>query len=96
MDNRKSALLVITLGSFLIPFMGSSVIIALPSIGKEFMMDAVLLGWVTTSFLLSLGMFLVPSGRIADIYGRKKIFLYGFLIYTLSSFFCAVAPSSFF
>jgi EmrB/QacA subfamily drug resistance transporter len=93
MDNRKSALLVITLGSFLIPFMGSSVIIALPSIGKEFMMDAVLLGWVTTSFLLSLGMFLVPSGRIADIYGRKKIFLYGFLIYTLSSFFCAVAPS---
>ena len=93
MDNRKSALLVITLGSFLIPFMGSSVIIALPSIGKEFMMDAVSLGWVTTSFLLSLGMFLVPSGRIADIYGRKKIFLYGFLIYTFSSFFCAVAPS---
>jgi EmrB/QacA subfamily drug resistance transporter len=93
MDNRKSALLVTTLGSALVPFMGSSVIIALPSIGKEFEMDAVLLGWVTTSFLLSLGMFLVPSGRLADIYGRKKIFLYGFMIYTLSSFFCAVAPS---
>jgi len=74
MDNRKPALLVTTLGSFLIPFMGSSVNIALPSIGKEFAMDAVLLSWITTSYLVSAAIFLIPFGRIADIHGRKKTF----------------------
>ena len=93
MDNRKPALLVTTLGSFLIPFMGSSVNIALPSIGKEFAMDAVLLSWITTSYLMSAAIFLIPFGRIADIHGRKKTFLYGFLVYTGSSLFCALATS---
>ncbi len=92
--NKRIALLVATLASFLTPFMSSSVNIALPSIGKEFSMDAVLLSWVATSYLLSAAMFLVPFGKIADIKGRKKVFLYGILIYTLSSFLCAVSTSA--
>ena len=96
MDNRKPALFVTTLGAFLTSFMNSSINIALPSIGKEFAMDAVLLGWVTTSYLLSAGMFLIPFGRIADIHGKKKTFLFGFIVYTLSSLFCAIAPSPLF
>ena len=72
--NKRSALIILTAGSFLTPFMGSSVNIALPSIGKEFAMDAVLLTWVSTSFLLGAAMFLVPFGRIADLYGRKRIY----------------------
>jgi len=36
-------------------------------------MDAVSLGWVATAYLLASAMFLVPFGRVADIYGRKKI-----------------------
>jgi len=94
--NKRFTLLVTTLGSFLTPFMGSSINIALPSIGKEFAMNAVLLSWVTTSYLLTVAMFLVPLGRIADIHGRKKIFFYGFVIYTLSSFLCTMATSPFF
>jgi EmrB/QacA subfamily drug resistance transporter len=74
--------------------MGSSVNIALPSIGKEFAMDAVLLSWVATSFLLAAAMFLVPSGRIADIHGRKRIFTYGILIYTVSSLLSAISTSA--
>jgi EmrB/QacA subfamily drug resistance transporter len=96
MDHRKPALFVTTLGAFLTAFMNSSVNIALPSIGKEFAMDAVLLGWVTTSYLLSAGMFLIPFGRIADIHGRKRIFLFGFILYTVSSLFCAISPSPLF
>ena len=96
MDDRRPALLVTTLAGFLIPFMGSSVNIALPSIGKEFSMDAILLSWLTTSYLLTAAMFLVPFGRIGDIYGRKKVFLCGFVIYTLSSVFSAIAPSALF
>jgi EmrB/QacA subfamily drug resistance transporter len=76
--------------------MGSSVNIALPSIGKEFSMDAILLSWLTLSFLLTATMFLVPFGRIGDIHGRKRVFLYGFVIYTLSSVFSAIAPSPLF
>ena len=93
---KRAALLVATLTSFLTPFMGSSVNIALPSIGREFAMDAVLLGWVATSYLLSAAMFLVPFGRIADIHGRKRIFLYGILTFALSSLLSAVAPGAVF
>jgi len=96
MDYRRPALLVTTLGGFLIPFMGSSVNIALPTIGKEFSMDAILLSWLTVSYLLTAAMFLVPFGRIGDIHGRKRVFLYGFVIYTLSSVFSAIAPSPLF
>jgi MFS family permease len=91
--NRKTALIVTTLGAFIIPFMGSSINIALPSIGKEFDMDALMLGWVTTSYLLTSAMFLIPFGRIADIYGRKRIFRLGFLIYTLASFLATLSTS---
>ncbi len=97
MDDRatkRAALTVATLTSFVTPFMGSSVNIALPTIGREFAMGAVLLGWVATSYLLSAAMFLVPFGRLADIHGRKRVFLYGILIYAVSSFLSAIAPSA--
>ena len=98
MDNnvvKKVVLVVATMAAFLSPFMGSSINIALPSIGKEFAMDAILLSWVATSYLLAAAVFLVPFGRIADIYGRKKIFTYGILIYTAASFLSAISTSVF-
>jgi len=91
---QKAVLLVATMASFLIPFMGSSVNIAIPTIGKEFAMDAVLLSWVATVYLLATAVFLLPFGRIADIYGRKLVFRYGILIYTASSLLSAVATSA--
>ncbi|MBM3118459.1 MAG: MFS transporter [Chloroflexi bacterium] len=92
--NRRAALLVTTVGSFLTPFMGSSIAIALPSIGNELAMDAISLGWVATAYLLAAAMFLVPFGRIADIYGRKKIFTCGMLTYTAASILSAVSTSA--
>jgi len=92
--SKKSVLLVVTIASFLTPFMGSSMNIALPPIGREFEMDAVLLAWIPTSYLLSATVFLLPFGRIADIYGRKKIFTYGIIIYTISSLLSATATSA--
>jgi EmrB/QacA subfamily drug resistance transporter len=91
--NKTSALLITASGSFLTPFMGSSVNIALPSIGREFSMDAILLSWVSTGYLLSAAVFLVPFGRIADIYGRKKIFSYGIILFTLSTFLLGISVS---
>lgn len=91
--NKRAALLVATLGSFLTPFMGSSINIALPTIGNELAMDAISLGWVATAYLLSAAMFLVPFGRLADIYGRKRIFTYGILTYTVAAILSAMATS---
>ncbi len=92
--NRTPVLLVATLSSFLTPFMTSSVNIALPSIGREFTMSAVNLGWVATAYLLTAAMFLVPVGRLSDIFGRKRIYTYGTLIYTATSFLLALSPSA--
>ena len=91
--NKRTALLVTTTGSFLTPFMGSSVNIALPAIGREFTMDAVLLSWVSSAYILAAAMFLVPFGRIADIYGRKRILNWGMMLYTLASCLCGISHS---
>ena len=93
-QSRRAALLVTTVGAFLTPFMGSSVAVALPSIGHDLSMDAILLGWVATIYLLASAAFLVPIGRIADIYGRKRIFTYGMLIYTAASLLSAISTSA--
>jgi len=74
--------------------MGSSIAIGLPSIGDELAMDAILLGWVATAYLLAAAMFLVPIGRIADIYGRKRIFTYGMITYTAASLLSAISTSA--
>lgn len=91
--SKRAALLVATLAAFLTPFMGSAINIALPTIGREFAMDAILLGWVATAYLLSAAMFLVPCGRLADIYGRKRLFIIGVSLYTIASFLSALSPS---
>ncbi len=91
---KRSALLIATFASFLTPFMVSSINIALPAIGKEFQMSAVLMSWVPTSYILSAAMFLVPFGRLADIHGRKRVFAYGMWIFTLCSLALAFSPSA--
>ncbi|HOU55812.1 MAG TPA: MFS transporter [Smithellaceae bacterium] len=78
-------LLATTISSFTTPFMGSSVNVALPAIGRDFSMDALSLSWVASSFLLAAAIMLVPLGRLADLFGRRIFFLSGSLIFSLSS-----------
>lgn len=93
---RRAALLTATMGAFLTPFMGSSINVALPAIAREFSMSALLLVWIPTSFLLSSAVFLMPFGKIADMYGKKRVFLLGSFLYAVSSFLSGIAPSSLF
>lgn len=90
---ERIALAVATLASFLTPFMGSATNVALPAIGSELALDAVALSWVATAYLLSAAVFLVPFGKLADIHGRKRVFVAGLLVYTATSALCALAPS---
>jgi len=91
---KRAVLLVATMASFLFPFLFSAVNIALPSIGRELSLDAVMLGWIATAYLLSSATLLIPFGRIADIYGRKKIFTCGIVILTLASLLSGMANSA--
>jgi len=93
LDEKKAALLVSTSASFMTPFMASTVNIALPSIGRAFSLDAIALSWVATSYLLAAAMFLVPFGRLADIHGRKRVFISGTILYTFVSLSSAFAPN---
>ncbi|MCU0843872.1 MAG: MFS transporter [Spirochaetes bacterium] len=91
---QRAALVIATLAAFITPFMGSAVNIALPAIGAEFAIDAVLLNWISTSFILASAMFLVPMGRFADMHGRKRVFMAGMAIYTAASILAPLAGSA--
>ena len=56
-------------------------------------MDAILLSWVPMAYVLPGAIFLLPFGKIADIYGRKKIFTYGIALFTVSSILMGVSIS---
>ncbi|MBS7619943.1 MFS transporter [Candidatus Bathyarchaeota archaeon] len=95
-DSKKAALIVSTLASFLTPFAASSFNIALPTISAEYSLDAVSVSWAALSYLLSSAMFLIPFGKIADIFGRRRIFLYGVFLFGLSCLLLAISPSGFY
>ncbi|TFG77866.1 MAG: MFS transporter [Chrysiogenales bacterium] len=91
-SEQRVALLVTSLSSLLTPMMGSAVNIAMPAIARDFSMDAVLLSWVASSYLLAAAIFLLPFGRLADIVGRKKIFVYGTVIFSSAALLAGLAP----
>ena len=90
---KNSVLLVSTFAAFLVPFLTSAVNLALPSIGKELHANAISLGWVISSFILTSAIFLLPFGRLGDIIGRKKVFTLGILLFTVSTFLILFAHS---
>jgi len=92
-SNRRAAVAVSALSGFITPFMGSAVNVALPAIAADLGLDMVGLNWVATAYLLAAGMFLLPFGRLADIHGRKRIFVLGMLLYALTSALAALATS---
>jgi EmrB/QacA subfamily drug resistance transporter len=89
---QQSTLLVTSVTAFMAPFLISSINVALPAIQEEFAADAVLLGWIATAYLLATALLLVPAGKYADIYGRKKVFVSGIVVFTAGSLAALLAP----
>lgn len=92
-QNKNLALFVLCLSSFLVPFMGSALNLALPQISGEFKMNAVSLSWISTIYLISTAVFQVPFARLADMYGRKKIYISGVSLFVISSLACGLAST---
>jgi len=92
-SDRRNALIVATSAAFQVPFMVSSINIALPSIGREFRLDGVALGWIATTYLLATAVMLVPFGRLSDIFGRKWVFQWGLILFVAAALASALAPT---
>jgi MFS family permease len=92
-SNRYSVLAVLCLTGSLVPFMGSSINLALPQIAEELRMNAVALGWIVTAFLLASAIFQIPFGRAGDMFGRKKVLTGGIILFSLASLACALSPT---
>jgi len=93
-SSQLSVLLaLITLAQFIIAVDFTIVQVALPSIGREFGVSFNGLQWIVTAYGLTLAGFLMLSGRLTDIYGRKKLFIIGVLVFSIASLTGGIAPS---
>jgi hypothetical protein len=70
------------------------VAIALPAIGRDLGVAAADLQWVVTAYTLTFGGGLLLAGRVADRYGRRRVFRLGLLLFAAASLACALAPSA--
>jgi EmrB/QacA subfamily drug resistance transporter len=86
-------LILITLAQFMIVVDFTIVQVALPSIGKEFGVSVNGLQWIVIAYGLTLAGFLMLSGRLGDLYGKKKFFIIGVLLFSLASLIGGLAPS---
>ncbi|WP_080903972.1 MFS transporter [Parabacteroides sp. Marseille-P3160] len=84
-ENSNAVLFVICMAAFLVPFSSSALNLALPMINRDLSLNAAASGWVPTVYLLSTAIFQIPFARIADIFGRRKIFMLGIAIFTAFS-----------
>lgn len=82
---RRLALLALCLILIIVSMSLSAINIAIPAIGDELNVDAEALSWIPTAMLWGNVVFLLPIGRLADKYGRKRVFSLGVILYIVSS-----------
>lgn len=94
-NNQKCVLLtfIICLASSLVPLMSSALNLALPNINHDLKLDALSSGWIQTIYLLSTAIFQIPCARLADIIGRKKVFITGVSLFFITTILCGFSTS---
>src|SRR5215470_19481693 len=94
-DTRKRwlALMVLCLGVLMIVLDTTIVNVALPSIREDLRFTETSLVWVVNGYMLTFGGFLLLGGRLGDLYGHRKLFLLGIILFTLASLACGLADS---
>src|ERR671934_11422 len=90
---RWFALIVLCLGSLMIVLDTTIVNVALPSIRADLGFSQTSLAWVVNAYLLTFGGFLLLGGRLGDLYGHRKLFVSGIVLFTLASLACGLAGS---
>ncbi|NUS60631.1 MAG: DHA2 family efflux MFS transporter permease subunit [Lysobacter sp.] len=90
---RWFALVVLCLGVLMIVLDSTIVNVALPSIRQDLAFDDASLVWVVNAYLLTFGGFLLLGGRLGDLYGHRRLFLAGIVLFTLASLWCGLSTS---
>lgn len=94
MTTEKRIVSAVLLTSFMGPFLGSCINIAIPAIAVEFACPATELSWLATAFLLGAVALLLPFGRMSDVFGRCRIYGIGTAAMAVVSFIAAFSPSA--
>src|SRR3954464_14858589 len=87
------ALYVLCFGDLMIVLDSSIVNVALPSIRADLGFGESSLAWVVNAYLLTFGGFLLLSGRLGDLFGRRRLFLAGIALFTCASLVCGLSTS---
>jgi len=94
-ENRKWwTLAAVAVGLFMIMLDNTVVNVALPSIQKDLHMGPSELEWVFNAYALTFGVLLLSGGKLADLFGRRAIFITGLVIFTGASLWCGLAGGS--
>ncbi|GMA57589.1 EmrB/QacA subfamily drug resistance transporter [Alicyclobacillus sacchari] len=94
-NTRKWAILaVVTLVSFVTNVDATIVVIGLPTLIRDLKMTIATGMWTITSYLVTSTIFLLPAGRWADVVGTKRIFVWGFALFTMATICCGLSHSS--
>ena len=94
-ENRKWwTLAAVAFALFMIMLDNTVVNVALPSIQRDLGIGISELEWVVTGYALSFAVLMLTGGKLADMLGRRRIFLVGLAVFTLSSLFCGLAGSA--
>src|SRR3954463_8806614 len=92
-DRRGLALVLIATAQFVVILDASIVNVALPSIGSDLHFSESNLQWVVNAYVLVFGGFLLLGGRMADLLGRKRVFIAGLVLFGLASLAGGLANS---
>jgi EmrB/QacA subfamily drug resistance transporter len=93
--NRKWWTLgAVALGLFMIMLDNTIVNVALPSMQRDLGISVSELEWIVSGYALTFAVLLLTGGKLADLYGRRRIFVVGLAVFTISSLACGLAPSA--
>jgi EmrB/QacA subfamily drug resistance transporter len=87
------ALVLISLAQLMVVLDSTIANIALPFIGEDLDIDQANLSWIVTGYALTFGGFLLLGGRLADLYGRRRVFMIGVVVFAIASLIGGVAQS---
>ncbi len=90
---QRGVLAVTAITAFLTTFSSSSMELSIPHMEREFGVNAALIGWVLSAYILTTAAMSVPFGKVADVKGRRKVLLLGMGGFAVSSVVCGLAVS---